>query len=204
MLIGKDRMQETRITGKALHCGTIFILSFLRILTVVLTPLAGCRKSTMHTVGLVSCNPRFNRVMDGLKSGLAQDGLVEGKKIQYVDRINIRFEDAEAEMNTMVRNKVDLIFVSSTQLAEVAKRVTADSGTPVVFAPVYSALRAGIATSLRKPGGNITGIQIAGSMEKALEWHTLVLPAVKKILVPYNHPKPISSRCLLRPQSSPA
>ncbi|MBI5076405.1 MAG: hypothetical protein HZB62_14740 [Nitrospirae bacterium] len=43
-----------------------------------------------------------------------------------------------------------------------------------------------IATNLRNPGGNMTGIQTIGSIEKALEWHTLALPTVKKILVPYN------------------
>jgi putative ABC transport system substrate-binding protein len=32
----------------------------------------------------------------------------------------------------------------------------------------------------------MTGVQTIGSIEKALEWHTLALPAVKKILVPYN------------------
>ena len=179
-------MQETRITEKALHYGTMFILSFLCILAVILTPLAGCKKSKIYTIGLVSCNPRFNRVMDGLKSGLAQKGFVEGKNVKYIDRIGIRCEDAEAEMNKMVRNKVDLIFVSSSQLAKVAKSVTANSRTPVVVAPVHSALMTGIAKSLRHPGGNITGVQTIGSMEKALEWHTLVLPAVKKILVPYN------------------
>ncbi|MBI5631945.1 MAG: hypothetical protein HZA15_00465 [Nitrospirae bacterium] len=43
-----------------------------------------------------------------------------------------------------------------------------------------------IATNLRNPGGNIIGVQTIGSIEKALEWHTLALPTVKKILVPYN------------------
>lgn len=179
-------MQERRITGKALHDGTMFTLSFLCILAVVLTPLTGCKKSKIYTIGLVSCNPRFNKVMDGLKSGLVKKGFVEGKNINYVDRIGIRCEDAEAEMNNMVRNKVDLIFVSSSQLAIVAKSVTANSRTPVVFTPVHSALKTGIAMDLRNPGGNITGVQTIGSIEKAIEWHRLALPAVKKILVPYN------------------
>lgn len=179
-------MQETGTTGKALHYGTLSVLSFLCILAVILSPLAGCKKSKIHTVGLVSCNPRFNQVMAGLKSGLTENGFVEGKNINYVDRIGIRVEDAEAEMNNMVRNKVDVIFVSSSLLAKIAKSVTADSKTPVVVAPVSSALRIGIARRIPHPEGNITGIQMGGSMAKALEWHTLVLPAVKKILVPYN------------------
>jgi putative ABC transport system substrate-binding protein len=64
--------------------------------------------------------------------------------------------------------------------------VTANSRTPVVFTPVHSALTAGIAGNLRYPGGNITGVQTIGSIAKALEWHKLALPSVKKILVPYN------------------
>jgi len=187
MLMGKYRMQERCVTGKALPYGAMFILSFLCILAVVFTPLAGCsKKSNIYTIGLVSCNPRFNKVMDGLKAGLAQNGFVEGKNINYVDRTGIRCEDAEAEMHTMVRNKVNLIFVSSSQLAIVAKNVTADSRTPVVFTPVHSALMTGVARELCNPGGNITGVQTIGSIEKALEWHRLALPAVKKILVPYN------------------
>jgi putative ABC transport system substrate-binding protein len=89
-------------------------------------------------------------------------------------------------MNKMVRNNVDLIFVSSSLLVKVAKTVTANSKTPVVVAPVSSAITAGIARSSRYPGQNITGVQMGGTMAKALQWHTRVLPAVKKILVPYN------------------
>jgi len=50
----------------------------------------------------------------------------------------------------------------------------------VLFDPV----KAGIIKTLSHPGGNFTGIQLRGSVPKALEWLLSVVPATKHLFVP--------------------
>jgi putative ABC transport system substrate-binding protein len=93
------------------------------------------------------------------------DGLIEGLRgLGYVEGRNIRFEYRWAEGKydrlpelaaDLIRLKVDVIVAFVTKAAEDAKNQT--STIPIVMVGVADPVGAGLATSLARPGGNVTG-----------------------------------------------
>ena len=91
-----------------------------------------------------------------LQAGLRDLGYVEGKNVVFESRWSEgNFERLAELMAEMVRLKVDVIVTHTTPGALAAKR--AGVTIPVVVAAFSEPVRAGIATSLSRPGGNITG-----------------------------------------------
>jgi len=85
--------------------------------------------------------------------------LHEGKnifiEIRYAEGKQDRLSDIATEL---VKLKVDMI-VTSTRPGVLAAR-NATSAIPIVFAAVGDPVRAGLVSSLARPGGNITGLSI--------------------------------------------
>jgi putative ABC transport system substrate-binding protein len=145
---------------------------------VVAMPVAaGAQQSEIAVVGVLSPEwPKIGNV-DGLIEGLRGLGYVEGR--------NIRFEYRWAEGNydhlselaaDLIRLKVDVIVALVTKAAEVAKNQT--STIPIVMVGVADPVGAGLATSLARPGGNVTGTSsmAAALVGKQLELLKLVAP----------------------------
>jgi putative ABC transport system substrate-binding protein len=182
----------------------ISILNMVRVIvigslpTVCLFSLAGCKvqQPEVFKVGLLNCNKQHVPIMDGFRAGMVSEGFVEGKNIAFIGESYIECEDADAALESIVSGKADLVLVSGAPLAWKAQKATAATKTPIVFAPVYSAVELGIARNLNRPGGNMTGIQAGGSIGKALEWHKAILPATKRVYVPHKYDDPISGRSL--------
>jgi len=110
-----------------------------------------------YTVGIVSLNPQFENILTGFKKGLAESGYVEGKNITFIypgPRSDVT--ELEKDLHDLIERKVDLIFALSTPAAREAKLMTAKTGIPVVFGPVFDPVGAGIVKSLLHPGGNLT------------------------------------------------
>jgi putative tryptophan/tyrosine transport system substrate-binding protein len=101
-------------------------------------------------------------------------GYVEGRSIsleyRWADGNSARLADFAAEL---VKLKVDVIFCGpGTPTAMAAKKATAT--IPIVFVGVGDALAAGLVESLRRPGGNVTGLvnqlqEIAGKQMEILK-----------------------------------
>jgi putative ABC transport system substrate-binding protein len=138
---------------------------------------ARAQQPKMPRVGWVwSGDPRE---IAGLKQGLRELGYVEGKNIsieyRFGDNSTERLLDLAAEIAHL---KLDIILVCGTPATKATQR--AAPGTPIVFMsgdPVGS----GLVTSLRRPGGNLTGFSMMLLSEK---WPDLVrdmLPAVNHI-----------------------
>jgi putative tryptophan/tyrosine transport system substrate-binding protein len=83
-------------------------------------------------------------------------GYVEGKNITFEYRYaDNRFDRLPALADELVRLKVDVLVVSSTPAALVAKNATRT--IPIVFYNVSDPVVAGLVDSLPRPGENITG-----------------------------------------------
>jgi putative ABC transport system substrate-binding protein len=80
-------------------------------------------------------------------------------------------------LQSFVDRKVDLILSITTPATKKSKLITAGTGIPVVFAPVFDPVGSGIVSSLVKPGGN---------SGKALDWLLKIVPDIKYISVPFN------------------
>ena len=93
--------------------------------------------------------------LDALRQGLRDLGHVEGKDIN----IEYRYAEGKNErvpelLEELIRLKVDILVVSLASIARVAKK--ANVTIPIVVANM--ATLSGLADSLARPGGNITGL----------------------------------------------
>src|SRR5262249_46294435 len=89
--------------------------------------------------------------------GLRDLGYIEGQNIRF------EFRSAEGQINRLpelaaelVRLKVDVIVTWFTPTAVAAKQATRE--IPIVMAETGDPIGTGLVTSLRRPGGNVTGI----------------------------------------------
>jgi putative tryptophan/tyrosine transport system substrate-binding protein len=96
---------------------------------------------------------------DSFRQGLRELGYIEGKsifiEIRYAEGKQDRLSDFATEL---VKLKVDVIVTSTTPGVRAAKKAT--SAIPIVFWAVADPVRAGLVSSLARPGGNITGLSI--------------------------------------------
>jgi len=95
------------------------------------------------------------RPWDGLSDGLHDHGYVEGRNLiterRYSEGQAERWPEIAAEL---VKLRVDIILVNTTPAALAAKKAT--STIPIVFPTAFDPVGAGLATSLSRPGGNVT------------------------------------------------
>ena len=95
--------------------------------------------------------------LDAFRRGMRELGYREGHNLEFVyrssDGQNERFPELASEL---VRLKVDLILTRGTPAALAAKNATRT--IPVVMASSGDPLGTGLAASLARPGGNVTGL----------------------------------------------
>ena len=125
--------------------------------------------------------------LEGFKAGLAEKGHGEGTSITYLfDGPTENKEELDTLMAKLMTGNPDLIFAATTPAALAAKKATAERKIPVVFAPVNDPVLSGVVPEQKRPGGNITGVMLADSTGKQLEWALRMNPAIKTVLFPYN------------------
>ena len=120
-------------------------------------------------------------------TALRENGYVEGK--------NIAVQHAFAEGHVgrlaalaaeLVRSKVDVIVTEGTPTAQAAQKAT--TTIPIVTAVVADPIKLGLASSLNRPGGNVTGLSFAfvDRGAKQLELLKEVVPKAPRVAVIYN------------------
>jgi len=139
------------------------------------------QQNKLRKVGFLCLGtPDPGRFIDALRVGLRDLGYSEGVDFQ----LEVRSADGSAlalpELAIeLVALHVDVIVAFQTPAATAAKRATKD--IPIVMW-VADPVRQGFATSLSRPGGNLTGVDPAGeSGQKALEIIREIRPSVKRI-----------------------
>jgi putative tryptophan/tyrosine transport system substrate-binding protein len=121
------------------------------------------------------------RNLEAFRQGLRQLGYVEGKNIileyRYSDGRNERLPALAEEL---VGLNVDIIVADSYASASRAKKVT--SKVPIVMASGVDPTATGLATTLARPGGNVTGLTdfTAELIGKRLELLKEVVPKVSR------------------------
>jgi putative ABC transport system substrate-binding protein len=161
------------------------------IALVLFSLFTGCSKDTPQsqtvTIGVVNLTPALDPVLDGFKAGMQELGYIEDENVTYVYQGPTNsIEGLVPALRKLKEGKVDLIFSLSTPATVTAKEAVDGTGTPVVFAPVNDPVRSGVIDSLRHPGGNLTGIKVAGFIPGALERLQRISPGLKVIFVPHN------------------
>ena len=112
----------------------------------------------LHRVGILFIGGSDQPHLESFKQGLREHGYTEGNNLflvyRYAEGKEERLADLAAEL---VREKVDVIVTTATSSARAARRVTRT--LPIVMT-TGNPLETGLADSLAKPGGNVTGLPV--------------------------------------------
>jgi putative tryptophan/tyrosine transport system substrate-binding protein len=127
--------------------------------------------------------PSEARWRDGFERGLRDHGYVQGQTITIEVRTYTTRDELHKAFNEVVRRKVDVIFVGQPFLAVAARQATRD--IPIVCGSCGDPTENGLATSLARPGGNVTGLASLSAelIGKRLELVKEALPGVSRVAV---------------------
>src|SRR6266852_1227478 len=169
-------------------------------LGVLAAPLAAeAQPAKLPRVGLFGLgSAESSPLFEALRQGLRERGWVEGQNIAFEDRTTVghysRLPDVAAEL---VRLRVDVIVTLGTTPALAARKAT---GTiPIVTTAGSDPVEMGLAASLARPGGNVTGLTNSGRelVGKRIELLKETLPGLSRIAVlwnPESRTQPLSLR----------
>lgn len=148
-------------------------------------------------IGFLASDSSSTRVYDGFQQGMRELGYFEGKNCI----ISRRFADGQYERlprlaAELVRLNVDVIVAGTTLSVQAARQATAT--TPIVMVAVPDPVGEGFATSLSRPGGNITGLSniVTELSIKHLELLRIAVPKLSRVAVLINPLNPSDSLIL--------
>jgi putative ABC transport system substrate-binding protein len=141
----------------------------------------------VRRVGVILLGGPYQGTVDGLRQGLRELGLEEGKHLVLDIRDTQGDPTAvEAAARELERGKVDLIYTVSTSVTVAAKRATTE--TPIVFFAGTDPIAAGLVESFAKPGGRLTGVhgQTTEATAKRLQILKQMVPKLSRVVTFYN------------------
>jgi putative tryptophan/tyrosine transport system substrate-binding protein len=136
-------------------------------------------------------DPQYQSASDAFLAGLSEFGYVEGQNIQFEWRNSGGHAEQYPELAAeLVSVKVDLIMVSTTPAALAARVAT--NTIPIFFIGAHDPVGAGLATSLARPGGNVTGLAtlFPELSTKRLELLKQLVPRMSHVAVLWNGANP--------------
>lgn len=154
---------------------------------------AHAQPAKVARIGVIHLGGVFSTVVDGLRSGLKELGLQEGK--QFVLEIQDLKGDAknvETVAQKFEADKVKLIFTSTQPVTTGAMKAT--KSTPIVFAIGTDPVAQGFIQNFAKPGGRLTGIQyLARDLTgKRLEILKEIRPKLRSVITFYDPTNDVS------------
>ncbi|MGO9016741.1 MAG: ABC transporter substrate-binding protein [Syntrophobacteraceae bacterium] len=105
-------------------------------------------------------NPEFLQNVEGFKEGLAENGYIEGKNVQFVMKNSETDMTKEREIiKSFINEKVDLIYSLTTPGTLIAKELTSQTRNPipVVFSICTYPVESKLIESLKSSGNNLVG-----------------------------------------------
>jgi putative ABC transport system substrate-binding protein len=177
-----------RSSSKKVFCLALFALLF------ALNFPAQAQQPKINRVGVLLPGEHWTEIIDGLRAGLKELKLEEGK--QFILEIRDTKGDlkaAETAARSLEQEKVNLIYTTRTSVTIAAKRVTAD--IPIVFSAGADPVALGLVDSFAKPGGRLTGVYEPGTdlTAKRLEILKEIVPKLHQILAFYDPRNPVAS-----------
>lgn len=176
---------------------------------VIILLVSGCGAQPVpkiYRVGILNGFDAFADIANGFKAKMTELGYVEGQNIVYdIQGSNLDPDKEQQIVKKFVADDVDLIFTFATEAAISAKVGTAGTTIPVVFA--FGVLEGNdLVESVRRPGGNITGVRFPGpdlSVKRLEILHRLASQA-RRVGIIYNSNYPANKSQLeeLRPAAA--
>jgi putative ABC transport system substrate-binding protein len=162
-------------------------VGFLAVFLVGCVAMVEAQQPKVYRIGAVHQGGPIKAVVEGLRDGLKESGLEEGKHFA----LDIRdakgdIKAVEEAARNFEREKVNLIYAVTTTVATAVKNVTSKS--PIVFAVGSDPVGSGLVQSYGKPGGRLTGVQysVTDLTGKRLEILKEMLPKLSRVVIIYN------------------
>jgi putative tryptophan/tyrosine transport system substrate-binding protein len=164
---------------------------FGAIIAAVLLSMHFAGAQEVQRIGVILQGGDWYAVIDGLRDGLNQLGLVEGKQFLldiHDTRGDLKTVDAAAK--SLEQQKVNLIYTASTSVSVAAKRAT--QSIPMVFVAGTDPVTVKLVESIAAPGGRLTGVHLRSTelTGKRLELLREIVPDVRRVLTFYNPQNP--------------
>jgi putative ABC transport system substrate-binding protein len=152
---------------------------------------AEAQQPKIYRVGVLLPGEAWYEIIDGLRVGLKQLGLEEGK--QYALAIRDwkgNAKAAEEAARKFEQEKVNLIYATSTNSTIAARRATAE--IPIVFCAGTDPVVVGLVDSFAKPGGRLTGVYtpVTDLTAKRLEILKEIVPKLHRVVTFYDPRRP--------------
>jgi len=145
---------------------------------------AGQTTDSVPRVGVIHRSGHHRAVAEGLRQGLRELGLEEGKHL--VLDVREVGEDPTDAARALEAAKVALIYTVTVDVS--VKTMRATTHTPIVFYAGADPITAGLVQSLAKPGGRATGIhgRSRDLTAKRLELLKELVPGLRRVVTFYN------------------
>jgi len=136
------------VSGKSVLRNSVWLLTIVLLASI---DLAEAQQSKVYRVGVLLPGQHWNEIIDGLRGGLKQLRLEEGKRFV----LDIRdtkgdLKAAETAARNLEQEKVDLIYTTRTSVTIAAKRATTD--IPIVFSAGADPVVLGLVDSFANRG----------------------------------------------------
>lgn len=126
-------------------------------------------------------------LLAGFKAGLRERGYIEGQDVEYVfNGVVEGGGELDAAMALLAARKPDLVYAAPFVAAQAAQRLCRERSIPLLFGPANNVVQGKLVRDLKHPGENATGVMLADSEAKRLQWSVEIAPQIRNVLVPYN------------------
>ena len=150
-------------------------------------------------IGLLAPGDRGEDI-EGFMDGMRELGYVDGRNLSVVYReAKGRNEALGPLLMEFVSLKVSVIVTGGTAAARTARQM--NLSTPVVIGAMTDPVESGVAMSLARPGGNITGLSLATGDDfggKYLELLSELRPGMRRVAVLYHLARPAELQAMQR------
>jgi putative ABC transport system substrate-binding protein len=170
------------------------VLSVLVLGSLWVAHVMAAQTPKTHRIGVLFPGGAQYETLNGLREGLKELGLDEGKQFIFVIK-DTKGETAAAEEGAKAfeRENVSLVYALTTQVITTAK--TATTKVPIVFAIGSDPVAGGLVDSFPVPGGRLTGVHylIRDLTAKRLEILKEILPKANRVLTYYDPANRVST-----------
>jgi putative ABC transport system substrate-binding protein len=168
-------------------------LFWLLVTALLITASRAQAQQKLHRIGVIMPGGPIAATIDGLRDGLKDLGLQEGK--QYTLVIKDTQGDAKVAAEEAAKNfeseKVNLIYALTSTVIEAAKGAT--TSVPIVFCIGSDPVSAKLVDSFAQPGGRLTGVHYLAKdlTAKRLEILKEILPKLSRVVTFYDPGRPV-------------
>jgi len=179
--------QRRRILLRALLCSVALPAPFASL----------AQQPKVWRIGFLASDSSSTRVYDGFQQGMSELGYIQGRNCSIAWRFaDGRYERLPTLAAELVRLNVDIMVAGTALSVQAAHLATAT--IPIVMVAVPDPIGEGFATSLSRPGGNITGLTniVTEISVKHLELLRIAVPKLARVAVLINPHNPSDSLIL--------